>query len=39
MWKKLGVVSMIGSVIFGLLGALCDAKDAKDRIDEIKASK
>lgn len=36
MWKKLGVVSVIGSIIFGILGAICDAKDAKDRIVDLK---
>lgn len=36
MWKKLGVVSVIGSIIFGILGAICDAKDVKDRIVDLK---
>lgn len=36
MWKKLGVVSVIGSIIFGILGAICDAKDVKDRIIDLK---
>lgn len=36
MWQKLGIASLIGSILFGLLGAICDAKDAKDRICNLK---
>lgn len=39
MWGKLGIVATIGSIIFGLLGALCDAKECKDKIEDLKAAK
>lgn len=32
MWNKLGTIALIGSIIFGLLQAVCDAKEVKDRI-------
>lgn len=39
MWSKLGVIATIGSIIFGLLGTVCDMKDAKDKISNIKSAK
>ena len=36
MWAKLGIFATIGSIIFGLLGAVCDAKEAKDKIVALK---
>lgn len=32
MWNKLGTVALIGSIIFGILQTVCDAKEVKDRI-------
>ena len=34
MWNKLGTVALIGSIIFGLLQTVCDAKEVKDRIQK-----
>lgn len=39
MWSKLGVIATVGSIIFGLLGAVCDMKDVKDKINDIKSAK
>lgn len=36
MWSKLGIVATIGSIIFGILGAVCDTKEAKDKIKSLK---
>ena len=36
MWSKLGIVATIGSIIFGLLGVVCDAMECKDKINSIK---
>lgn len=34
MWNKLGTVALIGSIIFGILQTVCDAKEVKDRIQK-----
>jgi hypothetical protein len=39
MWKKMSVGVTIVSILCGILGAICDAKEAKDKITEIKAKK
>lgn len=36
MWSKLGIFATIGSIIFGILGAVCDAKECKDKIQDLK---
>lgn len=33
-WDKLGLIATIGSIIFGVIGTLCDMHDAKDKIKE-----
>lgn len=39
MWSKLSIIATLGSIIFGILGTVCDCKDAKDKITEIRHSK
>lgn len=36
MWGKLSLVATIGSIIFGLLGTVCDCKDAASKITTLK---
>lgn len=36
MWSKLGIIATIGSIICGILGAVCDTKEAKDKIQALK---
>lgn len=39
MWKILSTIATIGCAAFGLLGFICDTKDSKDKIADLKSSK
>lgn len=37
MWKILSTIATIGGAVFGLLGFICDAKESKDKIEELSS--
>ena len=39
MWKILSTIATIGCAAFGLLGFRCDAKESKDKVEDLISSK
>jgi len=39
MWKILSTIATIGCAAFGLLGFICDAKESKDKVEDLISSK